>query len=329
MGLSSGVLAANSSMAWTFGVAYGTPTPAGTATFTPTPTASPTPLPVSTPFVDHFNYLAGAVPTQWTAVDNTSFYSVVSGSAKAWLLSGHLPGNYGTINSDTYTINVTTNNMLRLVVNQIDSGVGVTIRLVNGGVPTVVASSVGRGITEVNIQSVTGWTGPQTFYIQILLESGSANLGVSFDEMLIYPSGSVGYASDFNLAGALAPTWHIEYNAAISSNSTTAYVTEGTGDLWGSVTSDTMTLNIDNYYILSVVVNQVIASGNRVFVHESGQSDIQISGGVGQGVTNIDLRAAPLSWSGTKTFYLRLVVEPGSPNVGTQFDGITIGSFNQ
>jgi hypothetical protein len=305
----------------------------GTATFTPTPTASPTPGPASTPVVEHFNATSTGQAAGWYNVDNCAMNTSGTGSAKATLGAVHLPGNYGWLTSNTVTMDISANNTLHLRITAADAGVGLKVYLHEAGQPSgiLMVQNPAVGPVDIDIPAQTGWSGSKSFYIEMLLESGLSSVGVRFDEIWICPSGSTGFAEDFPLAGSPPPNWFIEYNTVFTGNGTdSAYLVKGATDNWGSATSGTMTVNVDTHGTLSVFVNNVDAStGNQLYVHESGQSDLLVDSGLGAGVHNYNLRAAPVNWSGSKTFYIRLVVQTNTAGTGTRFDGFSVGSFNQ
>jgi len=189
------------------------------------------------------------------------------------------------------------------------------------------------GATEYNIPQITGLSGSQTFCIEMSVSALMDNVGITFDEIWIYPASSTVFIEDFpqaNSPPAMPPGWWDEYNVIFTANGTdSAYLVKDTPDNWGSTTSNTMTLNIDSNPIISVMVNSVDASTGNVLYVNNGAGDILIASGMGVGVHNYDLRTAPTNWSGSQTFHLRLVVQTGTAGTGTRFDGVTIGSFNQ
>jgi hypothetical protein len=276
----------------------------------------------------HFEEATVGQAGGWFNEYNCAMTTSGQGSSKA--LVGGL-ASWGRATSNTLTLNVDTNNTLRVVVTEVDASTGNRIYLHESGQTAIlVADGVGAGITDINIPAKTGWSGVKSFYLEIVIESTTPNTGTRFDEIWVYPSSAQGFTEDFRTSGTPPGGWFHEYNVTFAANGNdSAKLVTNAGDAWGSATSNTQTLNVDTFGVVTVVVTEVDPStGNKLLVHETGQSDIQIASGIGVGIHNYDLKSLT-GWSGTKSFYLKLVVESSTAGKGTRFDQVSIGAVNQ
>lgn len=313
-----------------------TPTPFGTPTFTPTPT--------STPFMEHFNQPSGTTGG-WFINYNAVITSNGLGSAR--VVSGTLLSTniWGRVDSNTMTLDVGYHNTLRVVITGVDASTGNKLILhdVPNNTDVLIDQGMGVGVHEYNIQTATAaspsgsWTGLKQFYISLIVETGSTQgVGTQFDEIWIYPSGSFTVQEDFRIAGNPPSGWFDETNADVNANGTdsmllSSQTANNPPYNWCSATSNTNTIDLNTYGMLSVVITNVDANtGNVIYLHNvTDNVETQIDANLGVGVHNYDIKSIT-GWSGTKNIYLRLEAETGTlTGVGTRFDEICIGAYGQ
>lgn len=311
--------------------------PTRTPTITPTPipvfgtpTITPTPVQGSTsPWLEHFNQPAG-VQGGWFNVSNAQIRSTGLGYVNVTMTTG--TNSWGYVTSATFTVNLDQNPMLRAAVRNVQASANGRISLYDTVTSTEkeITASLITGTTDYDIKALTGWSGSKSLYVKLTVEAASPGLGFTLDELWIYPASSNGFVEHFNAGSG---GWYDVYNAHMDTTSNAAgkvSLVAGGANAWGYVTSYTMTLNLDVYNTLRVVVLNVDASsGNKIILVDSvSTTEKTIAQYFGTGTYEYDLRALT-GWSGSKSFYFKLVVEGAVAGKSTTYDEFKIGPQGQ
>lgn len=297
----------------------------------------------ATVYYEHFDvnqkgeYYKTGQPRGWwderdDAAHNAEININAKGVAKITKVSDDV---WGKVLSEQLTMNLNEADTLRIVIGRVDKNTGFKVMLQQPDQEEVQISERGdgAGIHNYDIKAKTGWSGVKTFSVVLVVETKINGAGTTVDEIWILPALSHDvYVEDFEEpAGQPGGWWDTTNdkgnNAQITGDGLGAakFVKAG-ADVWGKVLSDRLTMDMDVYSTLSVVITQVDANtGYKVMVQETGSpAPIQLSKREqGAGVYVYDL-AEKTGWTGEKTFSIMLVVEARSNKVGTWIDEILI-----
>lgn len=242
---------------------------------------------------------------------------------------------WGKVLSDRLTIDLESSNELRIVVDKVDKNTGFKVMVQEPDQQEVQISDQGdgAGVHIYDLKAKTGWSGVKTFAVVLVVEAEINGVGTTVDEIWITPPLSEdAYLEDFeDPIGQPGGWWDATNdkgnNAEIEANGLgSAKFVKAGSDVWGKVLSDRMTIDVDMYNTLSLVVTQVDPNtGYKLMLLEQGSgTPVQISDPQqGAGIFRYNI-PSKTSWSGEKTFSVLLVVESKSNRAGTRVDEIRI-----
>jgi len=209
---------------------------------------------------------------------------------------------WGKVLSDQLIVDLNATNTMRVVINKIDKNTGFKIMVQQPDQAEIQISETGdgAGVHVYNLAEKTGWSGVTTFAIILIVEAEINGVGTLVDEIWITEAiNNEAYFCDFhNKAGKPGGWWDASddknNNATIKSNGKgSAEVVKAGADVWGKVLSDRLTMDLDIYGTLSVVVNRVAEeTGFKLMIQEAGTAEAMTlsENGSGAGVYQYDIR---------------------------------------
>ncbi|MCD4813708.1 hypothetical protein K8S19_08465 [bacterium] len=135
--------------------------------------------------VDHFR-LTGNPHPGWFNVYNVEMTG--DGTGKVDLL--YQPADsatWGYAASNTFTnFDIDTYAHMRVVITNVDASTGNEIWVNDGAGDRIqVASGLGVGAHNIDIDAITGWSSPKSFFIELIVQSSTPGTGTRFDEIKI------------------------------------------------------------------------------------------------------------------------------------------------